>query len=229
MTASPLKNSTVVFDLDGTLVDTAPDLVNATNHVLASLSLPPRPSESLRPWISHGARRMIVEALAQSGRTSSETETDRLLDMFLIHYEANIARDSRPYPHVVAEIETLRNSGARVAICTNKREALTLKLLDALELSSLFAAIVGRDTLPVSKPDPRHLIETIARAGGQPAHAVMVGDSRVDVSTARAAGIPIIGVTFGYSDRPISSFNPDVTLDDYVALSSHVAALLARR
>ncbi len=225
MSRSPLNGATIVFDLDGTLIDTAPDLIGATNHVLAGLSLPPRPAAAVQPWISFGARRMIEEALNQSGAVQSQTEVDKLLGIFLDHYEANIARGSRPYPHVLDEISRLTSAGASIAICTNKREALAFKLLDALRLTELFAAIVGRDTLPVSKPDPGHLTGTIRRAGGRVDRAIMVGDSGVDIATARAAGVPVIGVSFGYSDVPIRELNPDATIDTYANLSDVLGAL----
>lgn len=221
------NGATIVFDLDGTLIDTAPDLIGATNHVLAGLSLPPRPAASVQPWISFGARRMIVEALKQSGTAFTASEVDRLLTIFLDHYEANIARASRPYPHVLDEIARLRGAGANIAICTNKREALALKLLDSLRLTDLFGAIIGRDTLPVSKPDPGHLVGTIARAGGRLERAVMVGDSGVDIATARAAGVPVVGVTFGYSDVPIRELSPDIVLDTYANLSGVLGTLIA--
>ncbi len=215
-----------MFDLDGTLIDTAPDLIGATNHVLTGLALAPQPAESLKPWISFGARRMIEEALKQSAVTHSELEVGRLLETFLAHYEHNIAQASRPFPHVIEEIALIKDAGARVAICTNKREALALKLLQSLGLTDHFSAIIGRDTLPVSKPDPGHLIGTIARAGGRLQRAVMVGDSGVDIATARAARVPVVGVTFGYSDAPISSLNPDVTIDTYEQLTGVLARLL---
>ncbi len=227
MSNSLFSGATIVFDLDGTLIDTSPDLIGATNHVLAGLSLPPRPADAVRPWISYGARRMIEEALDQSNATRSAPEVDRLLEAFLDYYENNIARGSRPYPHVLEQIDYLAGSGAKVAICTNKREALTLKLLDALRLTDRFDAIVGRDTLPVSKPDPGHLIGAIERAGGRLERAVMIGDSGVDVATARAAGIPIVGVTFGYSEVPIRQLDPDVAIDTHADLSDVLKVLLA--
>ena len=224
--ANRFHDATIVFDLDGTLIDTAPDLIGATNHVLAGLSLAPRPAEMLRPWISYGARRMITEALAEHGQTRTEAEIDTLLARFLDHYEANIARLSRPFPHAIDAIKALREHGARVAICTNKREALSRKLLDALTLTDLFAAIVGRDTLPVCKPDPGHLTGTIARAGGHVGRAVMIGDSGVDIAAARAAGIPVVGVSFGYTATPMAELAPDVTLDTYRTLEQALAGLL---
>lgn len=229
MTRQDLDGSTVVFDLDGTLIDTAPDLVGATNHVLSGLSLPPRPEAAVRPWISFGARRMIEEALEQSGQPRPAAEVDRLLALFLDHYEANIARGSRPYPHVLDEIRQLRSQGARIAVCTNKREALAVRLIETLALGDLFAAVIGRDTLAVSKPDPGHLTGTIARAGGIPTRAVMIGDSGVDIATARAARVPVVGVTFGYSDVPMRDLGADVTIDSYANLSGVIRHLLAAR
>lgn len=220
-----LHGKTLVFDLDGTLVDTAPDLVAATNHALADVGLPPREPRELRPWISFGARRMIEEALRQSGEARSQREIDRLLNLFLSHYEDNIAATSRPFAGAEAAIAVLRSSGARLAICTNKREMLSLKLLDALGLTDSFHAIVGRDTIAVCKPHPDHLREAIRRAEGSPANAVMIGDSEVDVATARAASVPVIGVSFGYSDTPMSQLGPDAVIDSYADLAAALALL----
>lgn len=219
-------DTTIVFDLDGTLIDTAPDLVGAANHVLASLSLPELPAATLRPWISFGALRMIVEAQASHGQSRSDSENQELLAKFLDHYEANIAHHSRPFPHAMEAVASLKAQGARVAICTNKRENLSLKLLSQLGLTEHFAAIVGRDTLDVSKPDPRHLSGTIERAGGHISRSVMVGDSQVDVATARAAGVPVVGVTFGYTDTPMAALEPDALIDSYHELVPELTRLL---
>ncbi len=226
MTPDTLRDSTIVFDLDGTLVDTAPDLVGATNHALADIGLAPRAAAELAPWISFGARRMIVEALVASKAPSDEAETDRLLALFLGYYEANIARESRPFPGIVTALDQLRDFGARLAICTNKRETLTLSLLAELDLTRRFDAIVGRDTLAYSKPHPLHLVGAIERAGGSTRRAVMVGDSNVDIATARAAGVPVVAVTFGYSETPIAELHPDVVLDDYAGLIPSLVRLL---
>lgn len=222
-----MRDATLVFDLDGTLVDTAPDLVGATNHVLAGLGLAPRPQAELRPWISFGARRMIVEALAASGEGRSEREVDHLLERFLDHYVENIAVLSRPFAGAVDALHALRGRGARLAVCTNKREALAIKLLDLLGLSAMFAAIAGRDTFPVCKPHPDHLLGTIQRAGGTRSRAVMIGDSGVDVATARAAGIAFVGVGFGYTDTPIRQLGPDETIDCYTELEAALGRVLA--
>lgn len=223
-----MRDVTLVFDLDGTLVDTAPDLVGATNHVLATLGLAPLAMGQLRPWISFGARRMIVEALSASRRPAPDAEIDRLLDAFLAHYVDNIAATSRPFTGAVAALERYRDNGARLAVCTNKREALALKLLDVLALSPMFAAIAGRDTFPVFKPHPDHLRGTVRRAGGNETKAIMIGDSGVDIATARAAGIPVVGVSFGYTDIPIRELGPDVTIDHFDDLDAALAKLLPR-
>lgn len=218
---------TLVFDLDGTLVDTAPDLVGAANHVLAGLALGPLPAAELRPWISFGARRMIVEALASHGVSRDDAAIDSLLARFLDYYVANIAAASRPFPGAVAALDRLLARGATLAVCTNKRHELATQLLDALALSARFEAIAGRDTFPVSKPHPDHLLGAIEMAGGDPARSVLIGDSAVDVATARAARVPIIGVSFGYTDTPMHALQPDAIIDHFDQLEAALASLLA--
>ena len=213
-----MKGPTLVFDLDGTLVDTAPDLAGATNHVLAHLGLSGIPAQELRPWVSYGARRMITEALAQSRNPLPEAAIDELLERFLAYYSRNIAQESRPFDGVVAELDRLRALGITLAVCTNKREALSRLLLDELRLAPYFAAIAGRDTFPVSKPHPDHLVGAIRLAGGDPARAIMIGDSAVDIATARAADIPVIGVSFGYTETPVRELSPDAVIDSYAEL-----------
>lgn len=219
---------TIVFDLDGTLIDTAPDLVNATNHVLANAGLGPLPGAELRPFISFGSRRMIEHGLSRHGVALADDEIDRMWRTFLAYYADNIAVDSRPYPHLAEAIERLQAGGARLAVCTNKLEGLSRKLLAALGLDTPFRAICGRDTFPVCKPDPGHLVATIAMAGGNQSHAVMIGDSNTDVATAKAAGIPIIGVSFGYTEVPMHELAPDALIDGYAELDDAIAGLLRR-
>ena len=223
-----MRDATIGFDLDGTLVDTAPDLIGATNHVLAAAGLPPVAVEDVRPWIGYGAQRMITECLALAGRPGSPEEVNRLLEKFLIYYAENIARLSRPFDGVTAAMDACAERGARFAVCTNKREALAVALLKALDLDGRFAFIAGRDTFPVSKPHPDHLLNTIMLADGDPKEAVMIGDSSVDIATAKAAHVPIVAVTFGYSERPVAEFAPDATIDDFGQMVGAVEALLAR-
>ena len=216
---------TVVFDLDGTLIDTAPDLINACNHVLREAGVAAVPDAILRPHISFGSRSMIVEGLAHHGRAMPAADIDRMWAAFLDYYARNIAVDSRPYPHVLDVLDDLARSGARLAVCTNKVETLSRKLLSALGMAERFDAICGRDTFAVCKPDPGHLLGTITAAGGDSQRALMVGDSDTDVSTARAAGIPIIGLTFGYTDVPMAELQPDALLENYAAFQDTYARL----
>ncbi|MCH9765267.1 MAG: phosphoglycolate phosphatase [Alphaproteobacteria bacterium] len=218
---------TVVFDLDGTLIDTAPDLVRATNHVLAQINLAPVAAEKLKNWVGFGARRMIVQGLADAKVRQTEAQIDRLLEEFLTYYEANIAIDSQPYPGAVSALTRLQSAGHTLAMCTNKSEALARKLLAELALTDHFAAIAGRDTFAVSKPEPDHLLNTVKAAGGTAQRAIMIGDSITDIATAKAAKIPVIGVTHGYTDRPIQDLGPDAIISHFDGLDSAIQGMRA--
>jgi phosphoglycolate phosphatase len=216
----------VVFDLDGTLIDTAPDLIDTLNIVLARQGLAPVPYATARNAIGGGARRMIERALIAEGLAAERAEVDRLLAHFLEYYAEHIADRSRPFPRLEAALEELAQCGYRFAVCTNKLERLSVKLLEALSLSGRFAAICGQDTFGVPKPDPTILHGTIARAGGRRERAVMVGDSGTDIETARTADIPIIAVDFGYTDVPVAQLQPDRVISSYAALPTAVFELL---
>jgi len=219
-----MHDLTIVFDLDGTLVETAPDLIRATNHVLGLIGAEPVPPAEIRPSISFGGRAMIVKALEIRNTRLSEAEIDELLEPFLAHYSANIAAESRPFPGLETALDEIAAAGARLAVCTNKREGMSRLLLETLGLAHRFAAIAGRDTFPVYKPHPDHLTGAIRLAGGDPRLAVMIGDSNTDVKTARAAGLPVIGVPFGYTDIPMRDLGPDALLEHY----DHLAATIER-
>jgi phosphoglycolate phosphatase len=221
-----MRDATIVFDLDGTLVDTAPDLVAATNHVLADLGLPGISEHALRPLIGHGARFMVEHAIGPDAGKLSEHERKRLLDLFLDYYARNIAVGSRPFEGAVAALERFRGAGAKLAVCTNKTERISRALLEALGMSGLFSAVAGRDTFPVFKPHPDHLLGTIRLAGGDSERAVMVGDSRIDIAAAKAAGVPVVAVTFGYTDTPVRELSPDRVIDHYDELEPAIVALL---
>ena len=218
-----IKDSTIVFDLDGTLVDTLPDLSNALNEVLARRGYAPVSAEAIRPSVAGGAKVMIEAALRG---TEAERDLDQLVAAFFPCYEANIAVDSRPFPGTVEALERLASAGARLAVCTNKQERLTRKLLQALELEGYFGAVAGPDTLGSAKPDPRHLTGTISLAGGDPSRAVMVGDSDVDLRTAKAAHIPVILVSFGYGPTSFENLVADATIDHFSELESCALSLL---
>jgi phosphoglycolate phosphatase len=220
---------TLVFDLDGTLVDTAPDLIAAANHILRAEDLEAVAPHQIRDQISFGARAMIAKGLAIRQAERTPVEVDQLLAKFLLHYEANIAVHSRPFPLVVELLRSYRAQGYRLAVCTNKREGLSRKLLHELDMLSLVDAIAGRDTFSVHKPHPEHLLGAIRLAGGSAARSVMVGDSDTDISTARAAGIPCIGVTFGYTDVPVTELGATATIDHYQAFDATLQGVLAAR
>jgi phosphoglycolate phosphatase len=216
---------TIVFDLDGTLVDTAPDLVSTLNLVLAGEGLPPVAYKDAQRMIGGGARRMIERALTAEGRTVPEAELDRMFRAFIDHYSAHIADRSRPFPYLDAVLKRLAARDCRFAVCTNKLEWLAVRLLDALKLSHHFAAICGQDTFGVQKPDPRMLLLTIRRAGGEPQRAIMVGDSTTDVRTARAANLPVIAVDFGYSEVPVANLKADRRISSFAELPAAIAAI----
>jgi phosphoglycolate phosphatase len=217
-----MKGWTVVFDLDGTLIDTAPDLADATNHVLATLGLARVSEHEIRPFVGHGALAMIDAAAKAHGRQLAERELHDLFEIFIMNYTENIAKRSAPYPNVVTTLEALRNANATLAVCTNKMERQARAVLNELGLEPYFSAIAGRDSLGAYKPDPRHLTGTIARAGGRREAAIMVGDSETDIKTAKAANVPVIAVSFGYSVDPVGSFGPDAVIDDYCQLHAAI-------
>ncbi|TDI64348.1 MAG: phosphoglycolate phosphatase [Alphaproteobacteria bacterium] len=224
MTLGP--KHTIAFDLDGTLVDTAPDLCRALNFALDQRGLPPVAEELVRADVGLGARKMIEDGIKRAGKRDDHTLMQELERDFLSFYAANIAVASRPCPGVVNALERYRDWGVHLGICTNKREALSRQLLDELGLLSFFKCVVGADTLAVRKPDPGHLLETIRRAGGHSDRAVMVGDSAIDVATAKAAGVPIVVVSFGYTDVPAQQLGGDRLIDHLDDLDHVLADLI---
>jgi phosphoglycolate phosphatase len=220
---------TVVFDLDGTLVDTAPDLIKALNFVLDREGLPPIPLHSARNMIGAGARRMIERGLEAEGRVATPADITRLTADFIDYYAAHIADGSRPFEGLEDALDDLASRGYQFAVCTNKLEWLSKRLLDQLGLSPRFAAICGADTFGVSKPDPVILQQTVARAGGQLASTVMVGDAGPDVGVARRAGVPVVCVEFGYTDVPVADLKPDLLIGHMRDLPAAVESLMARR
>jgi len=217
--------STIVFDLDGTLIDTAPDLVDTLNVVFAREGLPPVPYEAARNAIGGGARAMIARGIGSEGRALSPEKLEQMFADFIVHYTDHLADRSRPFPGLTDALDALAARGCRFAVCTNKLERLSMLLLDRLKLADRFVAICGQDTFGIQKPDPEILRRTVAAAGGIMQCAVMIGDSLTDIRTARAAGVPIIAVDFGYSDRPIVEFGPDRTISDFAQLPASIAAI----
>jgi len=218
----------IVFDLDGTLVDTAPDLIGALNVVLDREGLPPVPLASARQMIGAGARRLIERGLEAEGRAVTPGDLERMTADFIAHYADHIADESRPFDGVVETLDHLAERGFRLAVCTNKLEWLSRRLLDRLDLTDRFAAICGADTFGVAKPDPVILRQTVVRAGGSIAATLMVGDSGPDVGVARRAGVPVVGVDFGYTEVPITDLAPDLIISAMADLPAAIHSLLRR-
>lgn len=223
-----LTGITVVFDLDGTLVDTAPDLLRALNQTLDLEGLPHASLGQMRAIVGQGAKIMIERAAALSGARFAAARHDQLTEAFVRFYRADIAAESQPFPGVEEALTVLAEAGARLAVCTNKRTELSVELLRALDLELRFSAIVGADAVQNRKPHPEHYRETVARAGGVVRDSIMVGDSSPDVASAKAAGAPALLVSFGYSEAPVSKLGADGIIDDFLAVPAMVTHLLRR-
>jgi len=216
---------TIIFDLDGTLFDTAPDLVETLNVVFAREGLAPLPYATARNLVGGGAKAMIARGIEAEGRVLSPAKLEQMLTDFITYYSDQVADRSRPFPGLTDTLDTLGARGHRFAICTNKLERLSVRLLNKFNLADRFAAICGQDTFGIQKPDPEILRRTVAAAGGTMKHAIMIGDSNTDICTARAAGVPVIAVDFGYSERPISEFGPDQTISHFAQLPASIAVV----
>ena len=224
-----MKDMTVIFDLDGTMVDTAPDLIAATNHTLGQLGMPPVAARILQPAVGVGAKAMILATMNELGRASDAETLLVMTQRFIEYYRDNIAVRSRIFPGLVEALIVLRQEGAHLGVCTNKREALALKLLAELRLDQYFDAIAGAETFPVRKPDAGHLLGTIARAGGDPLRTVMIGDTAIDAGAARNAGVPFVAVSFGYAECPVEDLEPDAVIHSFADLLPALRALSPAR
>lgn len=215
-----------VFDLDGTLIDTAPDLIDSLNYTIDAYGLEPVTYDHVTYLVGHGARAMIERAFVLRGHPLDESEFPAMLERFIAHYQAGMPGKGKPYPGTVGALERLKQAGYRLAVCTNKLEGLARTLVTSNGLLDHFDAITGGDTFPVRKPDATHLLETVKRAGGDPARTVMIGDSLNDFLVARNAGIPSIAVPFGYSDRPLTELEPTVIIGHYDELTPELVESL---
>jgi phosphoglycolate phosphatase len=222
MSLSPI----VVFDLDGTLAETAPDIMRTLNVILEKESLPALPLERARELVGAGARALIERGFKVSGRPLDPATLERLFEQFLLIYAEDVASNSHLYEGVLEAMDVLQAEGFALAVCTNKPILHTRLILEHFGITKRFAAIAGRDSFPFHKPDPRHLTLTIEAAGGDPARAVMIGDSRTDILTARAAGIPCVCVPFGYTDVAIETLEPDLIIQHFDALAAAVRQVL---
>ena len=222
-----MTSPTIVYDLDGTLADTAGDLMGALNVVLAHEGLAPLPVESARSMLGAGARALIRRGFAASGRELAPPRLEALFGDFLAYYNAHIADQTELYPGVERALAAFACAGWRQAVCTNKIEGSARLLIEKLGVAGRFAFICGQDTFGVGKPDPKPLLGTIAASGGALARAILVGDSVIDIKTARAAGVPVIAVDFGYTDVPVTELGPDRVISHFDELAGACAALMA--
>lgn len=218
----------IVFDLDGTLVDTAPDLLDSLNYSLAFGGIPPVTAEGFNAFVSYGGLVMIEKAFAANNRRLTDEAKRTFFKNFLEHYAAGIPGKSIPYPGVIAALDRFHQAGFLLAICTNKHVATASALIEALGLASRFAIITGQDTFAFRKPDPRHLLQTIALAKGDPSRALMIGDSQTDIDTAKAAGVPVVAVDFGYTERHVREFEPSAIISHFDSLTLALAEKLIR-
>lgn len=216
----------VGFDLDGTLLDTSGDLAAAVNHALAADGRTPLPVERIMPMVGGGARHMIAQALAATGGCD-ETDTDRLLEVLLQFYGANIAVHTRPFPGAIEAVDALRAAGVRCAVVTNKRERFAHDLLKSLGLFDRFTCVLGGDSLGEgrAKPCPDLILAMIERCGG--GTAAFVGDSIYDVKAARAAGLPVIACSFGFLQQPVETLGADAVIDSFGELTPALLRLAA--
>lgn len=218
--------ATVVFDLDGTLAETAGDLMGALNHVLSLDGIAPLPVAQARNLLGAGGRALLQRGYTASGRSIDGSRLEELFGLFLAYYEEHIAEHSFLFPGAVAALDRLEKRGYAFAICTNKIEKTARLLLETLGVAGRFKAICGQDTFEVSKPQAGALLSTIARAGGTPERSVMVGDSVTDILTAKAARIPVVAVDFGYTDKPVTELGPDRIVSHFDEIDAAIDALL---
>jgi phosphoglycolate phosphatase len=222
----PCRWRAVLFDLDGTLVDSAPDLRLALERLLGEEGLPAPDLAAVRGMIGEGARVLVERALRAAGLPPDEAQTTRLHARFLELYAAEPCRDAVLFAGARDVLAGLCAAGTGLGLCTNKPQRPTELLLEALGLGDMFGAVLGGDALPWRKPDPRHALAVLERLGAAPGTAVLVGDSRIDLATARAAGLPCVLVSFGYSDAPAEQLGADAViarLDELPAVLDRLA------
>ena len=213
----------LVFDLDGTLVDSAPDLHAALNQMLRERGRPALSLLQVKRMIGDGVPALVARALAASG--ADPADAAGALPRFLELYEANATRLSRPYPKVLETLTSLRQRGYRTSICTNKPQRATIAVVEGLGLGELFDGIAGGDRFLVKKPDPGHLLGLIGELDGRIEASAMIGDSENDAAVARAAGVPLVLMRYGYARVDPASLAADALLDHFSELPRALARL----
>jgi len=229
MTSGELAGATIVFDLDGTLADTAPDLTRVLNATLDIEGLAPLSVETARTMVGQGARELIQRAAAVRGITFSPVRLGELTSAYIELYGRELVRDTKLFPGVEAALDQLAALGAKLSVCTNKRTAYSEQVLQALGVANRFSAIVGADSVDNRKPHPDHYRAAVTRAGGVVRRSVMIGDTTADVAAARAAGAPAAVVSFGYCDVECGKLGADAVLDRFSDVAPACRRLLAAR
>ncbi|WP_409516267.1 HAD-IA family hydrolase [Brevundimonas sp.] len=227
MSDRDLEGWTIAFDLDGTLIDSAPDLIGTLNRMLVEEGLPPVPMESASTLIGSGARALLVHGFEAAGAPVERAKSDELFERFLVDYAAHIADGSQPFEGVVETLERLSERGAILVVATNKRSDLSELLLGKLDLTRYFAAIVGPDRVSARKPSGAHLKEAVVIAGGDPERAIMVGDAAPDADAAKDAGMPCILTTFGFTQTPVEDLGGDVLIDTFEDVEEAIDGILS--
>lgn len=215
----------VIFDLDGTLVDTAPDILAYLNEMLAELGRPGLDLGAVRSMIGDGVKSLMIRGLEASGGVPHHLDLDDLFHRYLQRYTEEPVRTSEPYPGIVQALDALEAAGMRLGVCTNKPQTPTDRLLERLDLARYFGAVIGGDTLRTKKPDPAHLEAVLERLNVEPKRAAMIGDSETDLKTASTAGTPCILVTFGYTATPASELGADHLIDHFDDLIPTLATI----
>lgn len=219
--------SSLIFDLDGTLVDSAPDLSRSLNYVLKSAGREEIHISQIRHMVGEGARALIIKGFSATGSLPQDDEIDQLLEQYLEFYLHNISEESSLFPGLDVLLPELAAADIPLAVCTNKAMKLTRPLLEGLGIDHLFRAITAGDSFSYRKPDPRHLLSTLEMMDCTAEGSIMVGDSASDINAAHNAKIPVIAVTFGYTAVPVSSLNPTVVIDHYRDFLPALAQILA--
>jgi phosphoglycolate phosphatase len=218
-----MTNFLLIFDLDGTLVDSVPDLCSALNEVLRGYGYGPLTREAVRPLVGDGVVPLVRRGFAAAG--GSEAEAEAALPGYIERYQANPARESLLYPGVRATLAALRQSGYRTAVCTNKLQGASEAVLRGFGIDDLFDGVAGGDRFPIKKPDPGHLTRLVEELGGSVTRAAMIGDSEVDFATGRAAGIPVMLMRYGYARIDPDSLGADAVLDNFADIPETLVQL----
>ncbi len=211
-----------IFDLDGTLVDTAPDFKNSINYMLNELNESEVSLKEIRNWVGYGARELIRRTVVDKNIPHDEQKIEEMLKIFLLHYTHNIDDDSVLFNNVRNVLEFLKNNGIKLAVCTNKMERLSNILLEKLNVLHMFDYLVGGDSLSKSKPDPFPLLNICEKLNTEISDSIMIGDSVTDLNAGKGAGMPVVLVSYGYTDNKDIYNKADLVINDFSQLKELV-------